>query len=136
LGHAGAPNELLEVAGDKLGSVIRDDPGFRLRTLFLGSLQKDFDLRVGHGLAQIPVQQEATVSLQDTAQVVESTGQVDVGNIDAPVLVRLRQLLKPRPFAPGLALLTEERFLHSQLRQDRTTDGPRSRCALVPNLQV
>src|ERR1700736_4913397 len=44
-----------------------------------------------------------TISIQHTAQVVERARQVDVGNIDVPVLVRLRRLLKPRPFTRGLA---------------------------------
>lgn len=104
MGHAGDPNELLEVARDELRSVVRDDSGFRLRILFLGSLQENFDRRFGHRLAQIPMHQETTVSIQHTAQVVERARHVDVRNIDVPALVGLRRLLKPRPFARGLAL--------------------------------
>jgi len=36
--HARDPNELLEVFGDELRAVIRDDPGLRLRVLLLGCL--------------------------------------------------------------------------------------------------
>src|SRR6267143_715474 len=104
MGHARDPNELLEVARDELRSVVRDDSVFRLRILFLGSLQDNFDLRSGNRLPQIPMHQETTVSIQHTAHVVERARQVDVGNIDVPVSVGLRRLLKPRPFARGLAL--------------------------------
>src|SRR3989442_11067643 len=104
MGHARDPNELLEVARDELRSVVRDDSGFRLRILFLGSLQDNFDLRLGNRIPQIPMHQETTVSTKHTAQVVERARQVDLGNIVVPVSVGLRRLLKPRPFARGLAL--------------------------------
>jgi hypothetical protein len=84
------------------GPFVRDDPGFRLRVLFLGSFQNHFDLRFLHRFPQIPMHNRPAISIQNTAQVVERARQVDVGNIDVPVLVRLRRLLKPRPFARGL----------------------------------
>src|SRR5450756_977603 len=56
-----------------------------------------------HRLPQIPMHQETTVPIQHAAQVVERTRQVDVGNIDMPVLVRLGRLFKPRPLARRLA---------------------------------
>src|ERR1700735_5242283 len=45
-----------------------------------------------------------TISIQHAAQVIERARQIDVGNIDVPVLVRLERLFEPRPFARGLAL--------------------------------
>src|ERR1051326_433339 len=38
MGHAGDPNKLLEVLGDELWPVVGDDPGSRLRVLFLRCL--------------------------------------------------------------------------------------------------
>src|SRR5580704_8447962 len=45
-----------------------------------------------------------SISVQHVTQVIKRARQVNVGNIDVPVLVRLQRLLKPRPFARGLAL--------------------------------
>ena len=56
----------------------------------LARLQDDLDFRLGHRLAQIPMHDEAAVAVQHAAQVVERAADVDVGNIDVPMLVRLR----------------------------------------------
>ena len=36
--------------------------------------------------------EESTEPIQNAAQVIERTGQVDVGNVDMPVLMRLQRL--------------------------------------------
>ena len=46
--------------------------------------------------------QETAVAVQDAAQVVERSGNVQVGNIDMPMLVWLRRLFKAGPFLRGL----------------------------------
>jgi hypothetical protein len=38
--------------------------------------------------------EETTEPIQNAAQVVEGAAQVDVGNVDMPVLMRLQRLLK------------------------------------------
>ena len=48
VGHALEPNEFLEVFGNELRPVVGDDPGPRLRVTFLGALQNDLDVRLGH----------------------------------------------------------------------------------------
>src|SRR5215831_12991506 len=96
--HAREPNKLLEVLRDKLRPVVRDysrlDPGIPL----LGPFQNDLNVGLGHRFPQIPMNQETAVAIQDAAKVVERRANIQVGNIDMPVLVRLRRLFKPGPF--------------------------------------
>ena len=92
MSHAGQPDELLEVLGDELRAVIENAPRLGLRKLLTGSLQDDIHVFLGHGLAQFPVYDEAAAAVQDAAQVVERTVQIDVGDIDMPVLMRYQGL--------------------------------------------
>jgi hypothetical protein len=43
--------------------------------------------------------EETAEPVQNTAQVIEGAAQVDIGNIDMPVLVRLQRLLETTPFS-------------------------------------
>src|SRR5271168_4964901 len=65
------------------------------------SLARSRTVSLGHPLAKIPMNQETAVAIQDAAQVVERRANVQVGNIDMPMLVRLRRLFKTRPFLRG-----------------------------------
>ena len=71
VGHARDPNKFLEVFRNELRPVIGDDPGLCLRVKFLGALQDDLDVRLGHRLPQIPVDDVAAAAVQNAAQVVE-----------------------------------------------------------------
>ncbi len=75
--HARDPNELLEVLGDELWAIVRDDSGPRFRVLLLRSLQDDLDVRLGHRLPDIPVHDVPAVAVQDAAQVVERPSEAD-----------------------------------------------------------
>jgi hypothetical protein len=90
--HARNADELLEVLGDELWSVIGNDPRFNAGLPLFGSFQNDLNVGLRHLLAQIPMNQETAVAVQDAAQVVERRTNVQVGNIDMPMLVRLRWL--------------------------------------------
>jgi len=69
------PNEFLEVFRNELRPVVGDDPRLRLRVKFLGALQDDLHVRIGHRLAQIPVHDAAT-AVQNAAQVIERPADV------------------------------------------------------------
>jgi hypothetical protein len=45
--------------------------GFASGVKFLGALQDDLDVRLGHRLPQIPVHDVATATVQNAAQIVE-----------------------------------------------------------------
>jgi len=40
-----------------------------------------------HGLADLPVDDEAAAAVEEAAKIEESPGHVDVGDVDVPVLV-------------------------------------------------
>ena len=58
-----------------LSEIIR---GPRIRVQFLGPLQDDLDVRLGHRLPQIPVNDVSAATVQNAAQVVERPADVDV----------------------------------------------------------
>src|SRR5262249_57402032 len=108
MGHPRDADELLEVSGDELRSVVGDDPWFCLRILLPSSLQDDFDFRFGHRFPQIPMDDRTAKAIQNAAQVVEGAAHVDVGNIDMPMLVRVGWLLEAGSFARRFALPSGE----------------------------
>ena len=97
--HARDANELLQIAGNELRAIVRDNAWLCFRVLFLGAFENYFDISFPHRLAQIPMHKETAEPVQNAAQVVERAAQVDVGNVDVPVLVRLRRLLETTPLA-------------------------------------
>jgi len=80
--------------------------GFASGYFFLGSLQNHFDISFSHGLTQIPMHEETTETHPDAAQVIEGAAQVDVGNVDMPVLMGLQRLLETGSLARWLASST------------------------------
>ena len=101
--HARDANEFLEIAGNELRTIVRDDAWLRFRVFFLGAFENDFDIRFPHRLTQIPMHEETAEPIQNAAQVIERAAQVDVGNVDMPVLVRLQRLLETTPLARRLS---------------------------------
>jgi hypothetical protein len=67
--HPRDPNELLEVLGDELWPVIRDDPWSSFRVLLLRPLQDDLDVSLGHRLPNVPVHDLPAETVQDAEQV-------------------------------------------------------------------
>ena len=65
--------------------------------------QDHFDIGFSHRLTQIPMHEEMTESIQNAAQVIEGAAQVDVGNVDMPVLMGLQRLLETGSLARWLA---------------------------------
>lgn len=92
MSHAADPDELLEVPGDELRPVVRDDPGPLAGEAFAGPLEDRLDLGFGHALAELPVDDEPAAAVEQAAEVEEGAGDVDVGDVDVPVLVRLQRL--------------------------------------------
>ena len=59
---------------------------------------------LGHVLTDFPVNDEPAAAVEDAAHVVERSGDVEVGDVDVPVVVRLQRLLESRSFLGGLAV--------------------------------
>ena len=67
-----------------------------------GPLEDRLHLRLVHGLADLPVDDEPAVAVEDAAQEEECPADVDVRDIDVPVLMRPQGLLEALPLPGGL----------------------------------
>ena len=65
--HARDPNELFEVLGNELRSVVGDDALACVREFFAGALNDGGDVGFRHGFADFPVDDEAAVAVEKTA---------------------------------------------------------------------
>ena len=101
MGHAHDADELLEVPGNELGTIIGDDPWPDTGVLLQGLLHDHLDLLFLHGFPQFPVDNRAAVAVEDAGEVVERAVDVDVGNINVPVLMRPQRLHKSGSFLGG-----------------------------------
>jgi hypothetical protein len=66
--HPADANELLEVPGDELRAVVRDDPGVLTGILLAHPLKDRLHLSFLHGLADFPVHDEAALAVEEAAQ--------------------------------------------------------------------
>ena len=101
--HAALTNKLLEGACHKLGSVIGDNSRRGIGETFLGAQQDDFHVRLRHLLPKFPVDDVAAVAIQNRAEIIKVPGQVDVRNIDMPMLVGFCGLVEARTFFGGFS---------------------------------
>jgi len=92
--HSTYADELLEVSGDELRAVVRDDPGLLAGILLPSPLDDRLHLGFLHGLADLPVDDEPAVAVEDAAQEEEGPADVEIGDIDVPVLMRPQGLLE------------------------------------------
>ena len=92
VGHAAQTDELLEVPGDELGTVVGDDAGRDVGEAFPCPLHNLLDIGLGHGFTNLPMNRETGAAIQEAAQVVEGAGDVEVRDIDVPVLVGTQRL--------------------------------------------
>jgi len=114
MGHPCHPDKFFEVLGYELGTIVRNNPRGGMREVLSGSLQDYFNVSFGHCLAQFPVDDVATTTVQKTAQIVKGSANIDVGNINMPVLVGLKRLNKAGPFLGCLAVPAPEQLGSTQ----------------------
>jgi len=95
--HASHPDELFEILGNELRAVVGNDPWCGVGKFLPGPLQNDLHVFLAHRLAQLPVDDIAAASVKDAAQVIESAAEIDVSNIDMPMLMGLQRLHKTGP---------------------------------------
>ena len=105
MGHATDADELLEVFSDELGTIVRDDPRGDLGKAFPGPLDDGLHIGFRHGFPNFPVDDEATIAVEQTVEVVERAGDVEIGNIHMPVFMGSERLLEPFAFAGGFAVM-------------------------------
>ena len=106
--HAAQANELLEVPGNELRAVVGDDPRRDSGEAFPRSLDDLLDIGLRHGFADLPVDGETAPAVQQAAQGVELAGDIDVRDIDMPVLVRAQGLNEAFALGGGLGRVAVE----------------------------
>src|SRR5512133_260824 len=98
MGHAADPDELLEIPGDELRAVVRDDPRPGVGVTLAGALSDRLDVGLGHRRADLPMDDEPAVAVEQAAEEEERAGDVDVRDVDVPVLVGAERLLEALSF--------------------------------------
>jgi hypothetical protein len=53
----------------------------------MSPLQDDFSIGLLHGWANVPGEDGSGAAIEDRAEVIESAGDVDVGEVDVPVVM-------------------------------------------------
>src|SRR5215471_9906258 len=101
MSHSADPDELLEILGEELRPVVRDDPRPLAGEALASPLEDRLDLGLGHALAELPVDEEPAVAIEEAAEVKERPGDVDVRDVDVPVLVGSQRLLEALAFFRG-----------------------------------
>src|SRR3954465_5292123 len=97
MSHPADPDELLEVLGDELRPVVGDDPRPRVGIPLACPLDDRLDLGLGPALAALPVDDIPAAAIEEAAEVEERAGDVDVGDVDVPVLMHPERLLEAFP---------------------------------------
>ena len=87
MGQAAEAEELLEVLGHELRTVVADDRRILAGKLLPCPLHDDFRLALLQRRADFPVDEEAAVAVDDRAEVVGRPADVQVRDVDVPVLV-------------------------------------------------
>ncbi len=105
MSHSADPNKLLEVLGDELRPVVRDDPRPLVGIPFSRPLDDRLDFGFGHALADLPVDEKAAAAIEQAAEVEEGAGDVDVRDIDVPVFMHAERLLKAFALERGFAVV-------------------------------
>ena len=108
--HPGDLHEVLEVIRDELRTVVRDDPRTRPREPLTSLLQQNLDLLFSHLRRDVPRNNQPREAIDDGRHEYERAGDVDVSNINVPVLVRGERLNKTFALARLLATWTVQRF--------------------------
>lgn len=96
--HSRDANELFEIARDELRPIICDDSRPCIGMLFSRSLKDGFNVEFLHFLADFPMYNRSTTSVQDAAHKVERTANVEVTDINMPVLMWCNWLRESRTF--------------------------------------
>ena len=102
--HTAYANKLLEVSSNELWTVVTDNPGRDIRIALACSLDDRLDAAFFHFRADFPVHDRSAVTIEQAAKKEECSPNIDIGNIDVPVLVRTERLLEAGSLEGALVL--------------------------------
>ncbi len=93
-----------EVLGYELGAIVGDNARAEARIGFVGALQDDLSIGFLHRGPNVPGEDGARAAIKDRAEIVEGAGDIDVGEVDVPVVVRFDGLEKTGAFLGWLGI--------------------------------
>jgi hypothetical protein len=79
--------KVFKVFRDTLGAVVGDNPRLGVREQLPSPLQDDFDIRFGHCLADLPMHDITTETVQYAAQIIKGAADIEVGNVNMPMFM-------------------------------------------------
>ena len=94
--HPRQADELPEIAGDELRTVVADQLGPDSGKSLQRPLHDQLHVRLLHRFAYIPLHDEAAESVEHAAQIVECAAYIEVSHVDMPLLVRALRLYEAR----------------------------------------
>src|SRR5580692_6054212 len=103
--HTAYANKFLEVSSNELWTVVTDNPGRDTRIALACSLDDRLDVTFFHFRADFPVYDRSAVAVEQTAKEEKGAEDVDISNVDVPVLVWTQRLLEPRSFERRLGVV-------------------------------
>jgi hypothetical protein len=101
VGHAWDSEEFFEVLGNKLGSVVADDSRAGLGELLPSALEDALDVALRRGLAELPMHNGTARLIMDRAEVIERACNIDIRDVDVPMLVWCEGCTNWLPFFEG-----------------------------------
>ncbi len=122
MAHSAHTDELLEVPGNELGTIVGDDSGSDIAVFLPGPLKDNLHIPFRHGLTDFPMHNKAAVSVQDTAKVVKGSANVEIGHIHMPMLMRTLRLFETLPPTGAFPFPASQqsRFLEHPIDRART----------------
>ena len=96
--HPWYPNEFFEILSHKLRSIVRYYSRSCLRIFLLCPLQNHFNICLSNRFTNLMMNYITAASIGNTAKIIESTLDIQIGNINMPMLMRSRWLLKSFSF--------------------------------------
>lgn len=100
------PRKRLEVLSNELRSVVADDMRLGIRVPLQRLLQNQLDILLTHRLPDFPMNDEPTEAIQHRNQEVECAAQIQVRNVDMPVIMRFSRLFEAFSFLAGARVVT------------------------------
>jgi transposase-like protein len=92
VGHAAEADEQVEVAGEELGAVVGDGARLRAGVFLQAALEDELNVGLLHLFLDLPVDDEPAEAVEDGTEVVEGAGEIEIGDVDVPVLMGLERL--------------------------------------------
>lgn len=88
--HTGEPDEFLEILGDELRAVVRDDPRPGFGVLFFGTLHNNLHIPLRHLFPDFPMDDKTAAAVEQAAQIIKGATDIQIRHINMPMFMRAK----------------------------------------------